>query len=327
MSTSFARTALAPRRGFTLIELLVVIAIIAVLIGLLLPAVQKVREAAARIKCANNLKQIGLAAHQYHLDHERLPPGVSATPARAPALVWLLPYLEQQNRYLLFNQGQDTGTAPINAAGRSGDVGIFLCPSDPSGGMLAEGGGTIGRTNYLGNLGAHAWWANPDPATAGVFGYNSAVRLTDITDGTSNTALFAEVARGANPSDNLATFGELPQGQWDSYPNADRTGDVCGAPGHILIFFLVRCHTRGLNYALGWPWQALYTHTVPPNWAGTDCLRMGGLDRGHLAARSYHSDGINLGRADGSVSFVTSGIGLDVWRALGTRGGGEIPAP
>src|SRR5688572_17019366 len=110
MSLSPSRHVPRRRRAFTLIELLVVIAIIAILIGLLLPAVQKVRETAARIKCANNLKQIALACHQYHFDAERFPAGVEPGPGRTPALVRLLPYLEEHNRYALFDLGQDAGT-------------------------------------------------------------------------------------------------------------------------------------------------------------------------------------------------------------------------
>src|SRR5262249_6144811 len=240
--------------------------IIAVLIGLLLPAVQAIREAAARMQCTNHLKQIALAAHHYHNDYQRFPPGVALPPSNAPALVALLPYLEQQNRHALFDPGADTGTSPTSAGGRAGQISLFLCPSDPSQGALTEGGGPVARTNYAGNLGAHAWWSNTDGTTAGVFGRGWTIRLTDITDGTSNTALFAEVIRGAHPGDGPATYGDLPEKLWDGYPGADLTGEVCQAPGYILIFWLDRCATRGLNMAQGVLWMTLYTHTTPPGW-------------------------------------------------------------
>src|SRR5262245_38683530 len=248
-------------RAFTLIELLVVIAIIAVLIGLLLPAVQKVREAAARIKCQNNLKQLALAAHQYHLDRERFPPGVLPPPARTTGLVLLLPYLEQGNKFGQYNLNHDVIASPVNAAARAQDVPGLLCPSETSTGGVAEGGNPVGRTNYYANLGANAWWLNADPATAGVFGYNSGVRLLDIRDGTSQTALYAEVKRGGHPGGNAVSFSELPAEMWDKYPNADVDAGVCAVPGYIYFIFLERTHTIGLNYYQGALYSAFYTHT------------------------------------------------------------------
>jgi prepilin-type N-terminal cleavage/methylation domain-containing protein/prepilin-type processing-associated H-X9-DG protein len=224
------------RHGFTLIELLVVIAIIAVLIGLLLPAVQKVREAANRMKCQNNLKQLGLAAHNYHGTYNTFPPrkdtkvftinGVKSTKsANASVLVVILPYVEQGAKYSLWNLDYDVNSdAPIdglngagiplisnvNAAARLQDVPFFLCPSDPA---TAVNSGQ-GRTNYAGCTGATADWrggaflpsgntrydgifAAPNPAAGSLL---PGLPITSVTDGTSNTALFSEIKRGNFPS-------------------------------------------------------------------------------------------------------------------------------
>src|SRR5262245_49398554 len=163
------------RPAFTLIELLVVIAIIAILIGLLLPAVQKVREAAARLKCSNNLKQLGLAAHNYESANNYLPPRVGRTIINgsvfnndASPQASILAYVEQANKYNQFNfnyrtwddlAGPGMPAAPnINKPAREQDVPIYLCPSDPSGTQKASdwvnvANGAEGRLNYLGNLG------------------------------------------------------------------------------------------------------------------------------------------------------------------------------
>src|SRR5262249_52356937 len=146
--------------GFTLIELLVVIAIIAVLIGLLVPAVQKVREAANRAECSNNLKQIGLACHNYASAFGRLPPGAAdfapKATSSASVLALILPYVEQANKYAQFDFSQDVNSSASNNAARIQDVPFYLCPSDISSGGINYGSGLYGRLNYFGNIGTTA---------------------------------------------------------------------------------------------------------------------------------------------------------------------------
>src|SRR5438093_5171252 len=188
------------KKAFTLIELLVVIAIIAVLTGLLLPAVQKVREAAARAQCTNNLKQIGLALHNYHDVNRCLPPA-STTGTSFSALSMALPYIEQDNLYRLVHFDR-TFDDPANDPARLTPVGLFRCPSDFDNPMPERGG----AVNYMANMGTGIVFGSntgPNaglPPANGVFYVNSATRLTDITDGMSNTALFSErvLADGSN---------------------------------------------------------------------------------------------------------------------------------
>src|SRR5713226_7115781 len=172
------------RRGFTLIELLVVIAIIAILTGLLLPAVQRVRAAAARIQCANNLKQIGLALHNYHGEQGAFPPGRVRSHVSGAQLCFsvhshILPYLEQDNVYNMidFTAGADTGAR--NSAPRQVMLQIFLCPTD-------------NHFPIQGNDAVHDYVMNTGTVygvvfTDGVFFENSKIRFADITDGTSST--------------------------------------------------------------------------------------------------------------------------------------------
>jgi prepilin-type N-terminal cleavage/methylation domain-containing protein/prepilin-type processing-associated H-X9-DG protein len=314
------------RKGFTLIELLVVIAIIAILIGLLVPAVQKVRDAAARAQCQNNLKQIGLGAHNYHDTFKRFPPG-DAQPHRASALAHILPYLEQANKYKQFNWTVDIHTHASNAAARTQDVPVFVCPSDGGTGRFTVTIGGVaepmGWSNYLANLGDNGWFRN----TRGVFYFNSMVKLTAISDGTSNTAMFSEVKRGpvtgtdpvTGPDDALVST-RVPFATWDQNQAAADLSPVADCENRARVTLKY----TGCQYHRGFLSTAFYTHTVPPNYRGRDCIRDVGFDRGHYAARSYHTGGVNLLLCDGSVQFVADGIALTTWRALGSRSGGEV---
>src|SRR5205823_1304658 len=196
------------RSGFTLIELLVVIAIIAILIGLLVPAVQKVREAAARAQCQNNLKQIGLSMHNYESTFKRFPVGGLSSPisaggaaSNATALIQLLPYVEQANIYNQADLNQSMQAARNDPLITTQEVPIFICPSDGSSGKIAN----YGRSNYMASIGASASTNNTNATTGGAFhrpagsttpGNAKGFRILEITDGTSNTAAFSEIKRG-----------------------------------------------------------------------------------------------------------------------------------
>jgi prepilin-type N-terminal cleavage/methylation domain-containing protein len=200
----------SPRPAFTLIELLVVIAIIAILIGLLLPAVQKVREAAARMSCSNNLKQIGLGLHNYHDSNQKFPPGFTAIAGpggdASPGWGWsfhILPYIEQDNLFRQANPNQPVTSSPV----LSQKVKIYSCPSDiqtepfqvygpggvPLAGVLAA---PCSYAAFVGGDETEVTTGDSNGQFHGVFFRNSQTRLTDIADGTSHTVLVAERACG-----------------------------------------------------------------------------------------------------------------------------------
>jgi prepilin-type N-terminal cleavage/methylation domain-containing protein/prepilin-type processing-associated H-X9-DG protein len=329
------RTGDGNRPAFTLIELLVVIALIAVLIGLLLPAVQSARAAARRLQCVNNLKQIALAAHNFHDTNRSFPPGVSPPPSQASTLVFVLPYMEGGNVYNAFNLTSDVTNTDPNATSRCLTVNSFMCPSDPSAGFWTDpspvwngSNPDMGRSNYFGNLGASGWvyddlnTLTKPPGQRGIFAYKSTTSIDDIQDGTSNTALFGEIKRGARPGADALNVTQVLPNFWGpasapSNPSNLSPPTACNKPSPNPFNY------TGLQYQRGFFITALYTHTVPPNYSGRDCIRLG-FDQGHLASRSYHPGGVNLSMSDGSVRFVRETIQLGVWRALGTRKGGEI---
>jgi prepilin-type N-terminal cleavage/methylation domain-containing protein/prepilin-type processing-associated H-X9-DG protein len=290
------------RRGFSLIELLVVIAIIAVLIGLLVPAVQRVREAASRATCQNNLKQIGLALHSYHDRMKKFPAGfVSQVNAEdisiGPGWGWgayLLDDLEQGNLNRQINITLDIGNN-ANAGPRVQSLPVFLCPSDnpPSTFVPLQATASLAFASYVGVFGSDEITAD-EGGGDGIFYRNSKTRIGDIIDGTSNTLMVGERASRIAYSTwtGALTGSEVKPNSPTQYGN--------GSAGVLCL--------GNIGYA-----SEMHTPNNPLN-------RVEDFS-------SQHTGGANFVFADGSVHFIPDSIDPVVWHALGTRAGGEsVPA-
>lgn len=336
-----------PNRGFTLVELLVVIAIIGILVALLLPAVQAAREAARRMACQNNLKQLGLAVHNFESAKKVLPTGSESKPFpsapthpynfyRWSVLAHLTPFLEQSNAYNSIDLNvplypPSYQITPQNAKPASLLVPLFLCPSDkrqPVSQFQDSTGATYdwGPTNYAGNAGS-GMNGGSGYQVDGVFFINSQVTWGDILDGTSHTAMFSESLLGVGPEISTNAPVMTFRGDYKFAGPAPLTDAGCASAPQFN-----NSNRRGFSWVNGEYRCTMYNHYYPPNHLGFDCLgyslstnladRFSGV--GWRASRSNHASGIvNLALCDGSVRSVSPTVDVTTWRAIATRQGAE----
>jgi prepilin-type N-terminal cleavage/methylation domain-containing protein/prepilin-type processing-associated H-X9-DG protein len=316
-------------RGFTLIELLVVIAIIAILIGLLLPAVQKVREAAARMQCSNNLKQLGLAFHNYHDTRGMFPRGLVwsggntalFTPPRTNWHYHTFPYIEQANIYnqlpqpaaanCTWNQTSDPVSLLPNGP-TSAVIKTFLCPSD--GGITVEnqvfGNFTIGNYHVFFGGATLGQAAVASGSQRAAFGVNYGAKITEITDGTSNTMIMGEYLRSlgnlrASPTLLLDQRGLL----WYDEPGY----------GHIYAALNPNTTSPDVTYN---GWCDNQPQANLPCISGNTAADQ--TNNNTAASRSRHTGGVNSLFGDGSVHFMSQSINNAIWQSLVTISGGEV---
>jgi len=338
------------RRGFTLIELLVVIAIIAVLIALLLPAVQSAREAARRAQCVNNLKQIGLALHNYESTTGGIPWGDGPDEWNQwSSLALLLPYMEQSTLYnaINFSYGLQDWSKPFNTTTHRTRVAAYSCPSD-----LDRLTNADGSSNYAANAGtAPATFYDWDNTGAfnGLFGWSGNSRKTGnyikrtpgvgfsaIVDGLSNTAAFSEKVKGIgwytanrvdDPLSPPSTYALITKPTGNDLLTPNLVYSQCKSLDPKAASTPQNQNSLYPNGSLwynGCPSNTRYNHVMPPNtWSCTYGGRWADMG-GAVTATSRHPGIVNCLMADGSVRAIKGTISNTIWWALGTRAGGEL---
>ena len=330
--------AMRSRFGFTIVELLVVIAVIGVLVALLLPAIQSSREAARRMSCQNNLRQFGIALHNYAEARKCFPSGAEShayakdpsTPYnffRWSAIVRLMPYLEETTAYSSLDltqplYGSNLKITPANQSGVAQLVPLFLCPSDLQK-PVASG---FGPTNYATCTGSGAGGGTPFNAD-GIFFVNSEVIPSQVTDGLSHTAAMSESLLGAGPAPLFDASRVDPRTTY-AFVNAVPLTDAACKQARIWNF----TDLRGFCWADGEYRCTLYNHHWGPNSPSIDCVSSqvtGNISvlyscYGWRSARSRHPGGVNVLMADGSGWFATDDIDINTWWALSTRDTGEL---
>lgn len=328
------------RSGFTLIELLVVIAIIAILVALLLPAVQQAREAARRTSCKNNLKQLGLALHNYHDVYQLFPQGQihidssSTNPNNygwygRGAWVSLLPFLEQAAIADQWDVTLHVYTG-INNTLRQNRIPAFRCPTDSDFGTAGGPG-----NSYAGNSGSNPaiWQTAHGTDTHGIIMRRKAVGMRDIIDGTSNVLMVSELLTGdgdinrSSDSDivRLDTAPTFANAEFATQAELNAAAALIDAASPTAHAALSNC---GRDWAAAHPAQTMFNTTAPPNWKHRsaafgaefgECADRGGL----FPARSRHTGGVQATLADGSVRFISENIDLQTWHRLGIRDDGQ----
>jgi prepilin-type N-terminal cleavage/methylation domain-containing protein/prepilin-type processing-associated H-X9-DG protein len=309
----------SPRaNGFTLVELLVVIAIIGILIALLLPAVQAAREAARRAQCSNNMKQLGLAMHNYHDSHKVFPynfrgEGASESGARHRRDCWfhrILPYIEQQPLYDKYEA--DSAEYVVYAADsiRTAPVASLCCPSDPdSPGVGGAGGSPAFQGNLIVCIGDTHTTGGPYGPTGsathftGIFYGYSTTRFADIIDGTANTLLASEGIVRHQDGSTFVSWGDAG-GYWGSANHGATAFSTREPPNTPVKDAIYQCKSENISQS--------------------PCRSHKGAEDPIVYARSYHPGGVNVAMADASVRFISETINLATFRALGTRAGGEV---